>query len=130
MLDQIYITGGHLGGGGGAGNGGSDEGQWRRRAEVAGWQVVASATTAAAGVALEERRRSAGALALAACYYLPALVKKPGFKAVRLVLTAYKNLFSCFFVFVIRRFCTSKPSFGYVFLDLARCVFVGVFVRD
>ncbi len=50
--------------------------------------------------------------------------------SIRLVLTAYQNFFWCFFVFVVCRFCTSKGSFGYVFLDLARCVFVKVFVRD
>jgi hypothetical protein len=50
--------------------------------------------------------------------------------SLRLVLTAYQNLFLCFFVFVVCRFCTSKRSFGYVFLDLARCVFVEVFVCD
>ncbi len=60
--------------------------------------------------------------------------KKPKMRAVRnglrLVLTAYENFFLCFFVFVVCRFCTSKQSFGYVFLNLARCVFVKVFVRD
>ncbi len=43
-------------------------------------------------------------------------------------LTASENFFSCIFVFVLCRFCTSKQSFGYVLLDLARCVFVVVFV--
>ncbi len=51
-------------------------------------------------------------------------------RPLRLVLTAYPNFFLCFFVFVVCRFCTSKWSFGYVFLNLARCVFVNVFVRD
>jgi hypothetical protein len=41
-----------------------------------------------------------------------------------------QKLFLCFFVFVVCRFCTSKRSFGYVFLDLARCVFIEVFVHD
>jgi hypothetical protein len=63
----------------------------------------------------------------------PRKGRKKG-KAVRInlrsVLTAYENFFLCFFVFVVCRFCTSKQSFGYVFLDLARCVFVEVFVRD
>jgi hypothetical protein len=69
MLDQIYITGGHLGGGDGAGNDGSDEG-WRQWAGAAGRQAAVSAATAVAGVALEKRRWSAGGLALAACYYI------------------------------------------------------------
>jgi hypothetical protein len=41
-----------------------------------------------------------------------------------------KTYFLCFFVFVVCRFCTSKRSFGYVFLNLVRCVFIKVFVRD
>ncbi len=41
-----------------------------------------------------------------------------------------QKLFLCFFMFVVCRFCTSKQSFGYVLLDLARCVFIEVFVRD
>ncbi len=41
-----------------------------------------------------------------------------------------KTFLSCFFMFVVCRFCTSKQSFGYLLLDLARCVFVEVFVRD
>ncbi len=45
-------------------------------------------------------------------------------KVVTSGITAYKNFFLCFFVFVVCRFCTSKQSFGYVFLNLARCVFV------
>ncbi len=55
------------------------------------------------------------------------------FLSLRSILTAYQNFLSCFFVFVVCRICTSKRSFGYVLpvlLDLARCVFVEVFVCD
>ncbi len=41
-----------------------------------------------------------------------------------------KLFFVFFLMFVVCRFWPSKQSFGYVFLDLARCVFVEVFVRD
>ncbi len=41
-----------------------------------------------------------------------------------------KTFFVCFFVFTVCRFCTSKQSFGYFCLGLARWVFGKVFVRD
>ncbi len=43
------------------------------------------------------------------------------------VVKVLQKPFSCFFVFLVCRFCTSKQSFGYVLLNLARCVFVEVF---
>jgi hypothetical protein len=55
---------------------------------------------------------------------------KNGASLLRLVLIVNENFFSCFFVFVVCRFCTSKQSFGYLLIDLARWVFVKVFVRD
>ncbi len=63
-------------------------------------------------------------------FSIPSQKTTIGFLRIWLVLTAYEKKFSFFFAFVICRFCTSKQSFGYVFLDLARCVFVKVFVRD
>jgi hypothetical protein len=38
--------------------------------------------------------------------------------------------FFVFLAFVVSSFCTSKQSFGYLVINLARCVFVEVFVCD